>query len=111
MVQQHKMTYKELFRNSILNLSSIADQNESEVLLRIAFCHLLQCNAAKLLSIMNDECDKDFITDTEKIILRLQHHEPIQYILGETIFCDCKILVNKNVLITRPETQQLVEWI
>lgn len=111
MVQQHKMTYKELFRNSILNLSSIADQNESEALLRIAFCHLLQCNPAKLLSIMNDECDKDFITDIEKIILRLQQHEPIQYILGETIFCDCKILVNKNVLIPRPETEELVEWI
>lgn len=111
MVQQHKMTYKELFRNSILNLSSIADQNESEALLRIAFCHLLQCNPAKLLSIMNDECDKDFITDIEKIILRLQQHEPIQYILGETIFCNCKILVNKNVLIPRPETEELVEWI
>lgn len=105
------MTYKELYSDSILKLSSVANRNESEALLRIAFCYLLQIGPAKLLAIMSDECDKGFIIEVEKIIWRLQQHEPIQYILGETYFCECKILVNKNVLIPRPETEELVEWI
>lgn len=42
---------------------------------------------------------------------RLKKEEPIQYILGETEFLDFKIRVNKNVLVPRPETEELVQWI
>ena len=46
-----------------------------------------------------------------EIVKRLKNHEPIQYILGETIFFDLKISVNPGVLIPRPETEELVQWI
>jgi|694.fasta_scaffold99515_2 release factor glutamine methyltransferase len=41
-------------------------------------------------------------------VKRLQNHEPLQYIMGYTQFCDLKILCDARALIPRPETEELV---
>ena len=46
-----------------------------------------------------------------EILEQLRAQIPIQYILGSTHFYDMVFDVNKNVLIPRPETEELIDWI
>jgi release factor glutamine methyltransferase len=47
----------------------------------------------------------------QEILRRLLKKEPLQYVLNEAWFCGLKFYVDKNVLIPRPETEELVEWV
>jgi release factor glutamine methyltransferase len=56
-----------------------------------------------------------FNPETERqlndILLRLQSGEPVQYIAGHAWFYGLQYKVSQDVLIPRPETEELVEWI
>ncbi len=63
-------------------------------------------------AVLQSERILDASTEIEcrDLLKRLENQEPIQYILNRTHFCDLPFLLNANVLIPRPETEELVYW-
>jgi release factor glutamine methyltransferase len=60
---------------------------------------------------VNTELTKEQQTVLENYAQQLLAGKPIQYILGKAWFMGNELMVNENVLIPRPETEELVEWI
>jgi release factor glutamine methyltransferase len=70
-------------------------------------------NVARIQLILDSEftLTKDETDVFFTILEDLKQQKPIQYILGETEFYGLQFNVNENVLIPRPETEELVDWI
>jgi len=53
----------------------------------------------------------DLASSLEEVVIALQTGKPLQYVLNEAFFFGRKYILNENVLIPRPETEELVLWI
>jgi len=73
--------------------------------------HYFNLNKTDLLLGKKVSLNTEHIQNYYSACRRLNQGEPIQYILGYTDFLDCKIKVNEKVLIPRPETEILVDWL
>lgn len=65
------------------------------------------------VEIMTKDCSlSDYQTEMfEQYLKELLKNRPIQYVLGETEFCGLKLKVDERVLIPRPETAELVNFV
>jgi release factor glutamine methyltransferase len=105
------MLFKEIKSIFLQELSSIYDKMEIESFFYIVLEKFHDLKRIDLALNQNIKMDEMQHLQWENVILELKLQKPIQYILGETEFYGLKFLVNKNVLIPRPETEELVELI
>ncbi len=97
---------KKLFDNLLQQITAYEAQEAKEIVFGLMDFYL----GLRKIDILSDK-SFDKAIDWAKIIDRLNTHEPIQYILGETEFYGRRFLVNDSVLIPRPETEELVKYV
>lgn len=73
--------------------------------------HLLDYKSADFVTRSEEALSESMLLKFIKIVKQLKEQKPIQYILGETYFYGLKFNVDADVLIPRPETEELVDWI
>lgn len=103
------MTLKDIQKTFHQELDAIYDKTEVDSFFFILIESLYR--VARITLAMNPELHVDDNNRLFNALERLKKHEPIQYILGETEFFGLPFQVNQNVLIPRPETEGLVDWI
>lgn len=95
----------------ISELTSIYDEVEVESFFYLSLEKLHNLKRIDLALQPNFELTESEIINWNNILDDLKSQKPIQYILGETEFYGLPFLVNENVLIPRPETEELVQLI
>ena len=103
-----KKTVLKILNQSIDQLKKYNIENP-QIDAEFIISHVLDMNKANLYLNSKDILDNEKSDIIEQFIIRRTKHEPLQYILGETEFYGCKIKVDPDVLIPRPETELLVE--
>lgn len=105
------MNLEEFYKLIQVKLDRKFDKNEVEEFFFRLIDHY--CQVDRLKYILNSKLELNKIEEVNLVrsIKFLEKESPIQYITGQTQFMGMNFTVNKNVLIPRPETEELVRWI
>ena len=86
-------------------------ETEIESFARILFRHYLNISPSQIYLLYDSELPDEAELQIRAAIADLRKYRPIQYILGETEFYGLRFEVTPDVLIPRPETEELVDWV
>jgi len=92
-------------------LKNVYETDESRNIIELVIEHITNMSRAEQVKNKVPYLTCTQLDDLDGITERLKKNEPVQYVLGEAWFAGMKFKVNKNVLIPRPETEELVDWI
>lgn len=92
-------------------LDGIYDRREREAVVLLIFSHVKGWSRVDLIMNEGKELSDFTKKEIDGIVDRLILGEPIQYITGQARFYGMDFKVGPGVLIPRPETEELVDWI
>ncbi|MBO4586520.1 MAG: peptide chain release factor N(5)-glutamine methyltransferase [Bacteroidales bacterium] len=93
------------------DLDDIYGAGEVGVFLDMLFEAFLGWDKVRLLTSKEQTIDQSDLLRFHWALEDLKNHRPIQHIIGYIDFCGCRIKVSPDVLIPRPETEEMVNWI
>ena len=105
------MTIQHITKDIHRQLTSLYPETEIESFVRILFRHYLEMTPAQIYLSHDNEPPDKIVKQIMKSVKELKKNKPIQYILGETEFYGLHFELTPDVLIPRPETEELVDWI
>ena len=100
-------TYQEFWQS----LTPLYDAGEAQAIVRTVLDVEYEMTLTDIICGKVNELSSDEERNLEEIITRLQNGEPVQYVLGEADFAGRTFHVEPGVLIPRPETAELCQWI
>lgn len=100
-------TYQQLWQS----LTPLYDAGEAQAIVRTVLDVKYGMTLTDIICGKVNELSADEGKKLEEIVYRLQKGEPVQYVLGEADFAGRPFHVEPGVLIPRPETAELCQWI
>ena len=100
-------TYQQLWQS----LTPLYDAGEAQAIVRTVLDVKYGMTLTDIIGGKVNELSADEGKKLEEIITRLQKGEPVQYVLGQADFAGRTFHVEPGVLIPRPETAELCQWI
>ena len=100
-------TYQQLWQS----LTPLYDAGEAQAIVRTVLDVKYGMTLTDIICGKVNEISADEERKLEEIIIRLQKGEPVQYVLGEADFAGRTFHVEPGVLIPRPDTAELCQWI
>ena len=104
------ITIKDVFED-YKQLNKVYETKEIQAITLLAISEISGLSKASIKAFPERELSNEQTQKLKNTLTQLQTGEPIQYILGITEFYGLPFKVNPSVLIPRPETEELVEWI
>lgn len=100
-------TYQQLWQS----ITTLYEAGEAQAIVRTVLDVKYGMTLTDIICGKVNELSVDEERKLEEIIRRLQKGEPVQYVLGKADFAGRTFHVEPGVLIPRPETAELCEWI
>ena len=92
-------------------LCSLYEKDEANAMILILFKYYFNIDRVRMVLEPDLRLSESEMLKIHFAVKDLLRNKPIQYVTGETEFCDLKFKVNENVLIPRPETAEMISKI